>query len=80
MRPLHNGVAKSNIEKIRILKLGIIKRLIAECFDFEEFVGRSDECTYGTRGTTTDQKLKRKALCSGLIMFEHSSLPIEGKS
>ena len=38
------------------------KKPIAECFDFEEFVGRSDECTKGTRGTTTDQKLKRKAL------------------
>ena len=32
----------------------------------EEFVGRSDECTYGTRVPTTDQKFKRKVLCSGL--------------
>ncbi len=40
----------------------------AEYLDFEEFVGRSDECTYDTRGTTTDQKLERKALCSSLTI------------
>jgi hypothetical protein len=45
-----------------------MKRPIAEYFDFEEFVGRSDECTYVTRGTTTDQKLINHILCSGLEM------------
>ncbi len=45
-----------------------MKKPIAECFDFEEFVGRRDECTKGTRGTTTDQTLIKHALCSGLIL------------
>ncbi len=47
----------------------IIKKPHAECLYFEEFVGRSDECTCGTRGTTTDQKLKRKTFCSMLHTF-----------
>ena len=38
----------------------------AECLDFEEFVGQSDAVYKSTRGATTAQKLKRKALCIGL--------------
>ena len=59
------GFFKPKTEKIQILAPEIMKRPIAEYFDFEEFAGRSDECTYGTRGTTTDQKLKRNAFCNG---------------
>ncbi len=49
---------------MKIQKQPHATRLGAECFNFEEFVGRSDECTKGTRGTTTDQKLKRKTFCT----------------
>ena len=44
-----------------------MKRLTAECLDFEEVVGRSDAVYKSTRGTTTAQKFKRQALCIGLI-------------
>ena len=45
-----------------------MSRPIAKCLNFEEFVGRSDAVYKSTREATTAQKLKRKALCIGLIL------------
>ena len=44
-----------------------MKRSHAECLKIEELVGLRDRCTYGTRGTATDQELKKKVLFSGLL-------------
>ena len=71
MRPLHNTYSLKNTLKIDIFKIQIMERSIAECLDFEEFVGRSDAVYKSTRGATTDQKLKRKVLCIGLIIRAH---------
>jgi uncharacterized membrane protein (UPF0127 family) len=49
---------------MQIMKM---KKPIAECFNFEDVVGRSDAVYKGTRGATTNQKLKRKVFCSGFI-------------
>ena len=67
MRSLHNGHFSKNTLKMPVFKIRIMKRQIAECLDFEEFVGRSDAVYKSTRGATTDQKLKKKVLCIGLI-------------
>jgi acetamidase/formamidase len=69
MRPLHNTYSLKNTIKIDIFKTQIMERPIAECLDFEELVGRSDAVYKSTRGATTDQKLKRKIFCSGLIIL-----------
>ena len=59
-----------------VFKIQIMERLIAECIDFEEFVGRSDAVYKSTRGATTDQKLKRKVLCIGLILTWAKNRPL----
>ena len=39
-----------------------MERPIAECLDFEKFVGRRDAVCSGTRGTTTAQKTQKKGI------------------
>ena len=46
MRPLHNTYSLKNTIKIDIFKIRIMERPIAECLDFEKFVGRRDAVCY----------------------------------
>ena len=69
MRAIYNSHFLKNTLKINIFKIRIMERSIAECFDFEELVGRSDAVYNSTRAATTAQKFKRKALYIGLIMI-----------
>jgi hypothetical protein len=68
-----NTYSLKNTLKIDIFKIQIMERPIAECLNFEEFVGRSDAVYKSTQGATTDQKLKRKPLCIGLKLLDFKS-------